>query len=131
MTNVPPGYYAREIVTPSLNGTVRLYAPVPRIGAVADLRLEFRRGRLVHWESEADQRWLNDLVRTTSKERRTFGAVAIGLNPVLRNGYGQDRLVEGAVTFFGMFQGTSRAPDLEASGGTVVTEGRLGAGLPR
>jgi len=125
MTNVPPGYYAREIVAPSLNGTVRLFTPVPRIGAVADLRLEFRRGRLVHWGSETNQRWLNELVRTTSKERRTFDAVAIGLNPALRNGYGQDRLVDGAVTFFGMFQGTSRPADLEVGGRDVVREGRL------
>jgi len=125
MTNVPPGYYAREIVAPSLNGSVRLYAPVPRIGSVADLRLEFRRGRLVRWESETSQRWVSDLVRTTPKERRTFGALAIGLNPALRNGYGQDRLVDGAVTFFGMFQGTSRPADLEVGGRDVVREGRL------
>jgi len=131
MTNVPPGYYAREIVASSINGSVKLYAPVPRIGAVGDLRLEFRRGRLVKWESEVNQHWLNELVRTTPKERRTFGAVAVGLNPDLRNGYGQDRLVEGAVTFFGMFQGTARPADLQVGGGNVVREGRLQANPPR
>jgi leucyl aminopeptidase (aminopeptidase T) len=35
LTNVPPGYYARGIVASSLNGTVRMYAPVPRIQYLA------------------------------------------------------------------------------------------------
>jgi leucyl aminopeptidase (aminopeptidase T) len=125
LTNVPPGYYAREIVASSLQGTVRMYAPVPRIGTVADLRLEFRRGRLVRWRSEANPRWLNRLVQMTPKDRRTLGAVAIGLNPDLRGGYGQDRLREGAITFFGMFQGTTHAADLEVDGRPVVTESSL------
>jgi len=130
MTNLPPGYYAREIVVASLDGTVRMYAPVPRIGAVADLRLEFCKGRLVDWECEADQHWLNHLVRATSEDRRTFGAVVIGLNPALREGYGQDRLVEGAVTFFGMFQGTTHRADLEVGRGAVVREGGLTQSSP-
>ena len=125
MTNMPPGYYAREIAESSLNGTVRVYAPVPRIGAVADLRLEFHQGRLVDWVSEANQRWLNHLVRATPKDRRTFAAVVIGLNPALREGYGQDRLMEGTVTFFGMFQGTTHHADLDVGDRVVVREGKL------
>jgi leucyl aminopeptidase (aminopeptidase T) len=125
MTNVPPGYYAREILASSVNGTVRMYAPVPRIGAIADLRLEFRQGHLVNWESDANQRWLNHLIRVTPLDRRRFGAVVIGLNPALRDGYGQDRLVEGAITFFGMFQGTTCAADLDIGGRAVVRESRL------
>ncbi|HYB79467.1 MAG TPA: hypothetical protein VEG66_06900 [Thermoplasmata archaeon] len=125
MTNVPPGYYAREIVASSLNGTVRVYAPVPRIGATGDLRLEFRRGRLVKWQSETNQQWLDELVRTTPKDRRAFGAVVIGLNPILRDGYGQDRLAEGAITLFGMFQGTTQSADLDVGGKAVVRKGSL------
>ena len=125
MVNMPPGYYAREIFRPSINGAVRLCAPVPRIGKIADLRFEFDHGRLTKWQSVTDQRWLNDLVKSTPKERRTFGAVAVGLNPKLRRGFGQDRLVEGAVTFMGMFQGTTRGPSVEVGGKPVIREGKL------
>lgn len=125
MVNMPPGYYAREILPQSLAGAVRLHAPVPRIGKVADLRLEFDRGRLTRWQSEADQRWLDDLVKSTPTVRRTLGALAIGLNPVLRRGFGQDRLVEGAVTFFGMVQATARAASLDAGGRSVVDGDKL------
>jgi leucyl aminopeptidase (aminopeptidase T) len=125
MVNMPPGYYAREILRTSLTGAVRLHAPVPRIGRIADLRFEFDRGRLTKWECETDQRWLNELVKSTPKDRRTFGAVALGLNPELRRGFGQDRLTEGAVTFFGIYQGTARAASLDASGIPVVSKGKL------
>lgn len=125
MTNVPPGYYAREIVPSSLDGVVRLFAPVPRIGTVADLRLRFKNGRLTSWESDASQRWLNRLVEDTPKERRTLGAVVIGLNPALRSGFGQDRLVEGAVSFFGKFQSTTREATLEVGGEAVIRESAL------
>lgn len=120
MVNMPPGYYAREILPQSLAGAVRLHAPLPRIGKVADLRLEFDCGRLTGWQSETDQRWLDDLVKSTPTVRRTLGAVAIGLNPVLRRGFGQDRLVEGAVTFFGMIQATAHGASLDAGGRSVV-----------
>ena len=125
MTNIPPGYYGREIVPSSLTGAVRLYAPVPRIGAIADLRLEFDHGRLTNWSSEEDPRWLNGLIAATPKGRRRLSAVVVGLNPSLRYGYGQDRLAQGAVTFFGMFQGTTRAATLEVNGCPIIREGAL------
>jgi len=125
MTNMPPGYYAREIVPSSLTGVIRVYAPVPRVGSVADLRLEFRNGRLVSWESAADRRWLNRLVADTPKDRRRLAALVIGLNPALHAGYGQDRLMEGAVTFSGMFQGTTRAATVQVHGEPVVQESVL------
>ncbi|MGI0070652.1 MAG: hypothetical protein ACRECT_01010 [Thermoplasmata archaeon] len=125
MTNMPPGYYAREISGPSLTGTARLHAPVPRIGTIADLRLEFDHGRITNWSSEVDPRWLTQLVKTTPKRRRRLTAVAIGLNPSLREGYGQDRLMEGAVTFYGMFQGTTHRATLAVNGRVVVDRGSM------
>ncbi len=125
MTNVPPGYYARAIVPSSLEGGVRLYAPVPRISAMADLHLLFRRGRLEQWESDKDPRWLDRLVEGTPKDRRTLAALAVGLNPTLVPGCGQDRLVEGAVSFFGLFQSTARTPTLEANGRALIRDGRI------
>lgn len=125
MTNVPPGYYAREIVSSSLDGVVCLHAPVPRIRARANLRLTFRGGRLVRWESDVAQRWLDRLVEDTARERRTLGVLTIGLNPALREGYGQDRLVQGAVSFFGLFQSTAQRATLEVGQSTLIHDGRL------
>lgn len=129
MTNMPPGYYGREIVPSSLTGTVRLYGPVPRIGAMADFRLRFDHGRLTDWSSDESPRWLNSLIEATPKERRRLTAVVVGLNPDLRKGYGQDRLAQGAVTFFGIFQGTVRAATLEVDGGPVIRESTFVPGL--
>jgi hypothetical protein len=42
-------------------------------------------------------------------------------------GYAQDRLVKGAITFFGMFAGTTRKGSLEVDGRLLVDEGKLAA----
>ena len=125
MTNVPPGYLAREIAKETLSGTVRLHAPLPRLGTSADVRLDFAKGRLKAWKSEEDQEWLDALVRMMPEERRTFSDVLLGLNPSMNYGYAQDRLVEGAVTVFGMFQGTTKKGSLEVNGRLLVDEGKL------
>jgi leucyl aminopeptidase (aminopeptidase T) len=103
MTNIPPGYFAKEIAKETVSGAVRLHAPLPRLGTSADLLLEFVRGRLKTWESEENQEWLDALVGMLPAERRTFSDLVVGLNPSLGYGYAQDRLVEGSITLFGMF----------------------------
>ncbi|MDG6902360.1 MAG: aminopeptidase [Nitrososphaerota archaeon] len=125
MTNVPPGYFAKGIVTETLSGAVRLHAPLPRLGIMADLRLEFVKGRLKTWKSERNQDWLDALVRMLPQERRTFSDIVMGLNPSLKQGCGQDRLVEGAITLFGMFQGTTNKGSLEANGRLLVDSGKI------
>ncbi len=129
ITNIPPGYYAREIAPSTLEGTVCLFAPVPRIGAVADLRLQFKEGRLTRWESDSAQREVNRLVEDTPRDRRTLSALVIGLNPALRRGFGQDRLVEGAVSFFGLLQSTTRGPTLKVGSRTLIRDGAVDPAL--
>lgn len=125
MTNIPPGYLAKEIVKETVSGAVRLHAPLPRLGTLADLRLEFVRGRLKTWKDEENQEWLDALVRMLPEEHRTFSSIAVGLNPSMNYGYAQDRSVEGAITLFGMFQGTTRKGSLEVNGRLLVEEGKL------
>ena len=120
MVNIPPGYFGREIAHGTMSGTVRLHAPVPRLRTVADLRFEFEGGKLTSWKSTKSQDWLDSLVKSTPKDRRRLGAVIVGLNPALRRGYGQDRLVEGSVTLFGMFQAAARFADLDLDGTPLV-----------
>jgi len=125
MTNVPPGYFAKAIKKETLSGAVRVHAPLPRLGTSVDLRLEFAKGRLKTWESERNQEWLGSLVRRLPAERRTFSDIVMGLNPLLRYGYAQDRLVGGAITLFGMFQGTTRNGSLEVNERLLVDEGKI------
>jgi len=125
MTNIPPGYLAREIAKETVSGAVRLHAPIPRLDTSADLRLEFARGRLKAWKSEENQEWLDALVRMLPEERRTFSDILVGLNPSMNYGYAQDRLVEGAITLSGMFQGTTRKGSLEVNGRLLVEQGKL------
>ncbi len=125
MTNIPPGYLARGIAKGTVSGAVRLHAPLPRLGTSADIRLEFARGRLKTWRSDENQEWLDALVGTLPEERRAFSDIVVGLNPALSYGYAQDRLVEGAITLFGMFQGTTRKGSLELNGRLLVEEGKL------
>jgi leucyl aminopeptidase (aminopeptidase T) len=125
MTNVPPGYFVREIVSDTLSGAVRMHEPLPRLGTVVDIRLEFAGGKLKSWESEKSQEWLDEFVMKTPEKSRTFSAAVVGLNPLMGDGYAQDRLVEGAITLFGMFQGTTRKGSLEVDGRSLVDEGRI------
>jgi len=125
MTNIPPGYLVREITKGTVSGAIRLHTLLPRLGTSADIHLEFARSRLKTWRSEENQEWLDALVRTLPEERRTFSDIVVGLNPSLNYGYAQDRLVEGAITLFGMFQGTTRRGSLEVNGRLLVDEGKL------
>ncbi len=125
MVNVPPGYFGREIITGTMSGAVRLHAPVPRLQTVVDLRFEFENGKLTSWDCPKNQEWLDALVKATPRERRNFGAVVIGLNPGLRRGYAQDRLTEGAVSFFGLIQSTAQSASLDLDRKPVIVDDTL------
>ncbi|MDV3278217.1 MAG: aminopeptidase [Nitrososphaerales archaeon] len=125
MTNIPPGYLAKEVRTETVSGAVRLHAPLPRLGTSVDLRLEFAKGKLKTWKSERNQEWLDALVKRLPDGRRTFSSIVVGLNPSLSCGYAQDRLVEGAITLFGLFQGTTKSGSVTVNGRLLVDEGKI------
>ena len=100
MTYVPPGYVAKEVDPQSANGKVTLRDTLTKYGVIRRAELEFRDGTLVKWKSE-DGTELGKLVGALAPEKRRLTLVGIGLNPVLRFGYGQDRFVRGAVMLAG------------------------------
>jgi len=100
MTYVPPGYVAKDVDPQSANGKVTLADTLTKYGVISRAELEFRDGVLVEWKSE-DGAKLGKLVGALAPEKRRLTLLAIGLNPALRYGYGQDRLVRGAVTLVG------------------------------
>ncbi len=100
VTYVPPGYVAKEVDPQSANGKVTLADTLTKYGVMRRAELEFRDGALVEWKSE-DGAKLEKLVGALAPEKRRLSLIGIGLNPALGFGYGQDRLVRGAVTLAG------------------------------
>ena len=100
MTYVPPGYVAKEIDPQGANGKVNLTRSLTKYGVIQQAELEFRRGVVVGWRSP-DGAKLRKLFDDVPPDERKLTLLAVGLNPVLRYGYGQDRLVRGAVTLAG------------------------------
>jgi leucyl aminopeptidase (aminopeptidase T) len=127
MANMPGGYLLRRIAPGSLAGRARLHAPIVREGAIMDVGLVFSDGKLVSWKCRGHQDWIDGLVGRAPEGRRAFSSLLVGLNPHVRPGYGQDRLVRGGLTLAGLFQGTVESGSLDAGGKTVVEGGRLRA----
>jgi leucyl aminopeptidase (aminopeptidase T) len=100
MTYVPPGYVAKEVDPRSANGMVTLADTLTKYGVIHQAEFEFKNGALVKWRSE-DGAKLSKLIDSVAAEKRRLTLLGIGLNPLMGFGYGQDRLVKGAVTLAG------------------------------
>jgi leucyl aminopeptidase (aminopeptidase T) len=129
MAYLPPGRLTRNIRADSVTGRMKFGPTLTWKGMVEGAALEFESGRLVGWNTSGDR---------TSKERleasmnsqpdseRKIDAVTIGLNPVLRYGYGQDRFVAGSLGIVGLdFAGVVRNGTLKIDDTVVVEKGRL------
>ena len=115
MTYVPPGVVTKGVDPRSADGKVTLTNTLTKFGVIAHSELEFRDGKLFGWESE-ERAKMKKLFDAVPPDDRRVSLLGIGLNPALRPGYGQDRLVRGAVTISGFgFTG-------------LVSRGRLAVG---
>ena len=100
MAYVPPGYVTKEIDPHSAEGKVTLANSLTKFGVIPHAELEFKGGLLVRWKSD-DGAKLRKLFEEVPPQDRRLTLVGIGVNPVLRYGYAQDRFVRGAVTLAG------------------------------
>jgi len=126
MTYVPPGYVLKQVDSASVKGAVELSPAVTRLGLLEDARLEFEGGRIAKWTSRASKKMLDELLESVPPEKRVLSSVAVGLNTSMRYGFGQDRMVSGAVALSGFgFTGIARRATLAAGGTTVVEKGKL------
>jgi len=126
MTFVPPGYVSKQVDPASARGNVALSPVVTRLGLLKDARLEFEQGKLVRWTSSGSQKVLAELVEAVSPEKRVLSTVLVGLNPLMKYEYGQDRMVSGAIGLAGFgFAGTVRSGSLAVSGKILVQNGKL------
>lgn len=126
MTYMPPGYVMKEVDPASAKGSVTLAPSMTRLGLLADARLEFDGGRLVRRKSRRSAKMLDELLEAVTPEKRTLTSVFVGLNPLMRYEYGQDRMVSGAVGLGGFgFVGTVRRGSLSVEGKVLVEKGKL------
>jgi len=123
MTYMPPGLVTKEVDSGSVSGTLRISDSLTKFGVVHGAELEFKEGRLVGWKSR-DAARLDKLVKPLAEEKRRLVLMGVGLNPVLRYGFGQDRFVRGSVTLAGLgFTAVVKNASLSAGGGALLKRG--------
>jgi leucyl aminopeptidase (aminopeptidase T) len=125
MAYIPPGFVSKEVDPVSAEGSIVLTDSLTDYGVVSRVRLEFKEGKVVSWGSTADEK-LKKLFDAVPREKRRLESLTVGLNPRLKYGLGQDRLVEGALNIGGFgFRGLVKRGTLRVEGFTVVADGRL------
>lgn len=95
---VPPGRVQKGVDPNSLSGEAEFSSALTTWGLVEGIKVRFKEGTLQAITCRRGgknlQRWLD----TIPAEKRRVSSVEIGLNPVLKYRYGQDRFVSGSVT---------------------------------
>jgi hypothetical protein len=95
---------------------------------IDDVVLEFENGGLVGWSSsKSSKRRLDSLINDQQQENeRKVTAVSMGLNPLMRYGYGEDRFVSGSIGISGLeFTGIVRNGTLRADQTVLINKGKL------
>jgi leucyl aminopeptidase (aminopeptidase T) len=125
MTYMPPGLVTKEVDPPSVNGTLKVSESLTKFGLLPGAEFEFKEGKLVSWKSR-DMAKLEKLLKPIAEEKRRLILMGMGLNPVLRYGFAQDRFVRGSVTLAGLgFNAVVRNASLSAGGHTLLNKGSL------
>ena len=123
---IAPGYVYAEIDPTSATGTFTFSPTVTRFGMIKDGSIDFRDGKIVGWRSRSSSSALGKLAATASQTAKLASSMTVGLNPLLRYGYGQNSHSAGviAVRAFGVNLTSSRG-SLMVNGEKLVTRGRL------
>jgi leucyl aminopeptidase (aminopeptidase T) len=126
MTYIPPGFVLNEVDKNSASGKVKLSPSLTRFGVAGGAVLEFKRGKLVRWSSSESGDILDKLLRNFPEKNRVLSTFTVGLNDKLGYGFGQDRLVAGAVGLGGFgFTGILQKANATIDGTQIVTAGGL------
>ncbi len=126
MTYLPPGFLRKGVKPGSVSGRVKLSPSIGLTGIIGDATLDFEKGRLVKWSSKSSRRILDETIEDQPQDERVMNALTVGLNPLMRYGYGQDRFVAGSIGVAGLsFTGIVRSGTLRAGHSVAVNRGRL------
>ena len=123
---IPPGYVYAEIDPKSVSGRFTFAPTVTRFGLIKDGSIEFRDGRVVGWKSKVSSATFGKLAAAASEKSRQATSMTVGLNPLLKYGYGQNAHSAGVVgvRVLGVNFTTNRG-SLSVGGKTVVAHGRI------
>ncbi len=125
MSYLPPGYISKDVDAGSVDGTLALSQSLTRFGLLEDAEVVFRDGKFVKWGSKKSGKVLKAIEGVLPEKSRVPGYLILGLNPLMKFGYGQDRFPEGAVTVGIGINGAVRKGTLSVGGKILVKEGRL------
>ncbi|MBM3897061.1 MAG: hypothetical protein FJ358_00825 [Thaumarchaeota archaeon] len=125
MVYIPPGRIRKQIDPKSVNGRVEFSAEIYS-GIVEGIRLEFKEGVLQSYSAKRDAKLLDALIEKITAEKRQVSFMEVGINPLMRYGYAQDRFVSGAVTLgLPRLAGVFRECTLSVNDKYIVTEGKI------
>ncbi len=95
---IPPGFIAKQVDPQSVLGRLNISSYLGPVGTLNNLSLEFKEGQLVSWKSRSSQAKLDAAIGAIPEKNRRMTDIMVGLNPLVRFGYGIDRFVEGGIT---------------------------------
>jgi leucyl aminopeptidase (aminopeptidase T) len=123
---IPPGYVYAEIDPESVSGRFTFSPTVSRFGVIKEGTLEFEGGRVARWRSAGSSPALAKLAASASEKARHASAVTIGLNPLLRYGYGQNAHSAGVIGLRALgLNFTARRGSLRVGAKPLVAQGRF------
>ena len=125
---MPPGLVGKEVDPKSASGTVKISSPITKYGGFSDATLKFKNGKLTSWSSKSGKGVLDKLINSIPKEKRSVTQVGVGLNPVLKYGYSQDRFVSGAISInvgSFAFSGVNSKGTLSIGRKKIVEKGKI------
>lgn len=122
---IPPGFVYAEVAPESVSGTFTISPTVTRFGMVADGTIELRDGEVASAKSRGSRAAMGKVEEAASKNKRAT-SITVGLNPLLKYGYGQNANSAGVigVRVLGV-NFTAKSGTLGVNGKTLVSRGRV------
>lgn len=125
MAYMPAGLVSKEVDAASASGTIRMSPSLTRYGMTDEARLTFSEGLLTAWEGRG-RKTLDAILGGLPPEKRRLTVLSVGLNPLMKHGFGRDAFVRGTITLGGFgFTAVIRGGGLAAGGAELVSDGKL------
>ena len=123
---MPPGYVYAELDPKTVTGRFAFSPTATRFGVIKDGTIEFRDGKVSGWTSKASSAALSRLAGAAPEKARQASAITVGLNPLLKYGYGQNAHSAGVVGIrvLGVSFTTNRG-SLDAGGKAQLVRGHF------
>jgi leucyl aminopeptidase (aminopeptidase T) len=121
---IPPGFVYAEVVPESVSGTFTFSPTITRFGMITDGTIVLEEGEVVGAKSKGSKAVLEKVAEAA--KNRAPSSITIGLNPLLKYGYGQNANSAGVVgvRVLGV-NFTTKSSSMWVEGKKLVNRGRL------